>query len=103
MKKVFKYLIISFVFASFFQSALEINNNYISNSFDDEYDTYIHSKVTSSHIVVKTDYQTFFALFPETNFELQSPVNKLSSTEPLNKVTITHEEKLFLKNCSLLI
>ena len=103
MKVFFKYLIIAFVFASYFQSALEINNDYISNTFNDEYDTYIHSEDTSSQTIIKAECQTVFALLPENIFYLQTPATEFYFIQPVKENDKLLEQKLFLKNCSLLI
>lgn len=103
MKAIIKYLLIIFVFVSYFQSALEINNDYISNTWDDEYDTYIHSDNFTSQRIIKAEHHTNFALLPETIFDLQIPNAKFYFTHFSNGVDKTFSQKLFLKNRSILI
>jgi len=103
MKQIFKYLLVAFVFVSYFQSALEINNDYISNTFNDEYDTYIHSEGTFSQTIIKAEFQTDFALLPETIFDLQTAAAKFHFIQLAYKNGKLFEQKLFLKNRSLLI
>jgi hypothetical protein len=103
MKVVLKYLLIVFVFISYFQSALEFNNEHISNTFNDEYDTYIHSENFASQALIKTDYQSGIALLPETVFYSDSPETTYHFTSFADKANIPPEQRLFLKNRSLLI
>jgi hypothetical protein len=103
MKAVFKYLLIVFVFVNYFQSALEINNDYISNTFNDDHDIYIHSKDFSSQTIVKAEHQSNIALLPPPIFDLQILNARFCFIPFTNKADKTFEKKLFLKNRSLLI
>ena len=81
----------------------KLTNDYFSNTFNDEYDTYIHSEDVASQTIIKVEHQTNFALLPETNFDLQTPTTKFCQTHFTDKADKTFEQKLFLKNRSLLI
>jgi hypothetical protein len=103
MKAVLKYLLVVFVFASYFQSALEINNDYISNTFNDDHDIYIHSKDFSSQTIIKAEHQTNVALLPAPIFDVQILHARFCFIPFTSKANNTFEQKLFLKNRSLLI
>lgn len=103
MRAFLKYLLIAFVFASYLQAVLEINNDYIANTWGDECDIYVHSENIFSSTIIKAEHQTDFALLPQITFDLQTPALNFFSNHFADKIESTFEQKRFLKNRSLLI
>ena len=103
MKLLLTYILVAIVFISYFQSALEINNDYISNTFNDDCDVYIHSRDISSSVCNKVACQTEDALLPVFVFDVHAPAINLCFTELLYETAKLSAQKLFLKNRSLLI
>ncbi|MFN8355404.1 MAG: hypothetical protein U0Y10_13190 [Spirosomataceae bacterium] len=103
MRVFLKYLLIAFVIASYFQSALELTNDCVENTWHDEYDTYLHTESTTT-IAVKAELQLDWAILPEVTFApIHFPVSaSCFATLPIGTIRI-QEHKIFLKNCALLI
>lgn len=97
------FFIIFILIAGFFylQAAFEVNTDDIKNTWDDEYDTYIHSDNSSNNHFYKVDHGKDLPAIVPSSFGI--PISEseiiISFTERLN----SPPPKLFLAFRSLLI
>ena len=105
MKQKLKYIIYFFTLICYLQAAFEVNNDYISNTWGDEYDTYI-SADAGVHFVLHIEQHNDLVFLPiferQYNFtQIQLPSEKLVYF--LQRGQQIQPYKIFLRHRELLI
>jgi len=104
MKAVLKYLVACFVLVCYLQAAFELSNETVSNTWGDEYDTYIHADKTSDSPAYKTDHGTLLSavtpVLPTSPVSVKESDRAFSSIE---RVDHSPPPKLYLSYCAILI
>lgn len=104
MKRLFKYLIIIILTACYLQAALEVNAGPITNTFGDEYDTYVQADDQVSFHNQKIEQSLDFAILP--GFIVSDPPTRLLGTSSNEARTFCYAFcncKLYISYCALLI
>lgn len=104
MKAVLKYLVSCFVLVFYLQAAFELNNESVSNTWGDEYDTYIHADKTSDSPAFKTDHGTLLSVATPV---LPTALVTLKDIDPafssFKRIDHSPPPKLYLSYCAILI
>lgn len=107
MKQKYSIFLVFITIICFLMSALELNTNHISNTFGDEYDTYISSDYTADHTIIKKVQDNDPLIFLSfSGFVLPSPIEIISRNIDLalhSRAQLEGSCKKFILNRSILI
>lgn len=103
MTSKFKHLLFIVVSFCYLQSALEVNTDTIQNTWDDEYDTYIHADNNATQHILKIEHHSNSPLLPDFFFYRKFEINYSPFATEFHSLSDTSTHKIFLENCSLLI
>jgi len=104
VKQKLKYIIYIITLICYFQAAFEVNNDYISNTLGDEYDTYVYAE-NGLHSIQKIEQHNDLVFLPtfENNFNFsQLPFPSLKTVH-IPKSEPRQFYKIFLRQRKLLI
>ncbi|ADY50685.1 hypothetical protein Pedsa_0099 [Pseudopedobacter saltans DSM 12145] len=104
MKGLLRYLLMLIISVFYLQAALEINEGPITNTFDDEYDTYVSVENQSSIHSQKTEQTLGFAILPNFLgcYEWVKPLERFEkAVSTLYCPLVSH--KRYIKLCTWLI
>ncbi len=104
MKGLMKYLIMMIFTVCYLQTALEVNVGPITNSYGDEYDTYVQPEQQISNHGQKIDFTTDLAILPEfITFKSSDGIQVSSNDKIFSNLFIFQKYRLYINFCSLRI
>ena len=98
-----KHLLLLIVSLCYLQAAFEVNTDTITNTWCDEYDTYVHADNSATQHIQKIEQSTDYALLPYLSLFYQIKINDKYFASISSSFTDTSPHKLFLRHRSLLI